>query len=129
MKHTLAARLGAIALVCVAALGVAAPAIAGSGVDREGNCSNRSEWRLKASEQDGRIEVEGRVDSDVAGQRWRWKMLHNGEVSARGRATTDGSGGSFRVRRLMVNISGDDHIGWRSTNRGTGEVCRGNITF
>jgi hypothetical protein len=129
MKRTLAARMGAIALAGVAALGVGAPAVAGSSVDREGNCSNRSEWRLKASDQDGRIEVEGRVDSDIAGQRWRWKMLHNGEVSARGRATTDGSGGSFRVRRLMVNIPGDDHIGWRAKNRASGEVCRGNLTF
>jgi hypothetical protein len=129
MKRAAATRLGALALVGVAALGTAGPAIAGGGVDREGNCSNRSEWRLKASPEDGRIEVEGRVDSDIAGQRWRWKMLHNGEVSARGRATTDGSGGSFRVRRLMVNLPGDDHIGWRVKNRATGEVCRGNLTF
>ena len=129
MKRTLATRLATMALVGVASVAVAAPAVAGSSADREGNCSGRSEWRLKASDEDNRIEVEGRVDSDISGQRWRWRMLHNGEVSARGKATTDASSGSFRIRRLMVNIPGDDRIGWRATNRNTGEVCRGNLTY
>ena len=129
MNSTLAIRVAALALAGVAAMAVAAPAVAGGGVDRRGSCSGHSEWRLKASSQDGRIEVEGKVHSNVGGQRWRWKMLHNGEVSARGKATTESGSGEFRVRRLMVNLSGQDHIGWRTRNPNTGEVCRGNLTF
>ncbi|MFL6289125.1 MAG: hypothetical protein ACJ73L_12080, partial [Actinomycetes bacterium] len=94
-----------------------------------GNCSGSSDWKLKASPQNGRIEVEGEVDSNVSGQNWKWKMLHNGQVSARGSATTAGASGSFDVRRLMVNVKGDDHIGWRAKNPNSGEVCRGNLTF
>ncbi|HEX5017383.1 MAG TPA: hypothetical protein VFX15_07345 [Actinomycetes bacterium] len=129
MNTTTAKRAGTIALVGIALVGVAVPAVAGGGVEREGNCSARSDWKLKASPDDGRIEVRGIVDSDVGGQRWRWKMLHNGSVSARGRATTESGSGEFRVRRLMVNVPGDDRIGWRAKNRRTGEVCRGNLTF
>jgi hypothetical protein len=29
----------------------------------------------------------------------------------------------------MVNVKGDDHIGWRAKNPNSGEVCRGNLTF
>lgn len=129
MNRSIARRAGTLALAGIAVMAIAAPAVAGGGVDRRGDCSGHSEWRLKASPQDGRIEVEGKVHSNVGGQRWRWKMLHNGEVSARGKATTESGSGELRVRRLMVNLPGQDHIGWRTSNPNTGEVCRGNLTF
>ena len=86
-----------------ALLASAAPALANDAdVIRRGGCSGSSDWKLKASPENGRIEVEGEVDSNVTGQTWKWRMLHNGEVSARGTATTTGPSGSFDVRRLMV---------------------------
>ena len=98
-------------------------------VIKRGSCSASSDWKLKASPQSGRIEVEGEVDSNVNGQTWRWRMIHNGDESAKGTATTSGPSGSFSVRRLMVNAAGDDSIGWRARNPQTGESCSGNLMF
>jgi hypothetical protein len=130
MNRTVLIRTGALALTGAAVLGLATPALAKDGdVIRRGGCSNSSDWKLKASPENNRIEVEGEVDSNVNGQNWRWKMLHNGNVSARGHATTQGPSGSFDVRRLMVDLNGEDRIGWRAKNPNTGEVCKGNLTF
>ena len=130
MNRSIVTRAGAVALTGIAMLGVAGPALANDAdVIRRGNCSGRADWKLKASPEDGRIEVEGEVDSNVNGQTWKWRMLHNGNVSARGTTTTSGPSGSFEVRRLMVNAKGDDHIGFRAKNPNSGEVCRGSLTF
>ena len=89
MNRSIVTRAGAVALTGIAMLGVAGPALANDAdVIRRGNCSGRADWKLKASPEDGRIEVEGEVDSNVNGQTWKWRMLHNGNVSARGTATT-----------------------------------------
>ena len=130
MNRSIAIRTGAVALTGAAVFALASPALANdSDVKREGSCSARSDWKLKASEENNRIEVEGEVDSNVNGQNWRWRMLHNGNVSARGTATTVAPSGSFEVRRLMVDISGTDRIGFRATNPNTGEVCRGSLKY
>lgn len=119
------------AVTTIAGLGfVAAPAMANDDdVIRRGSCSGSSDWKLKASPEDGRIEVEGEVDSNKVGQTWRWRILHNGEVSARGKKTTKAPSGSFEVRRLLVDLRGDDGIGWRARNPKSGEVCRGRLVF
>ncbi len=104
------------------------PAVAGGGVQREGDCSRHAEWELQAQPDDGRIRVRGEVDSDRSGQRWRWKILHEGGIAAQGRAYTRG-GGSFDVERLILNAPGRDHIGWRATNRASGETCRGRVRY
>ena len=57
----------------------AAPAHANGGdVIRRGNCSGSSDWKLKLSPEDGRIEVEFEVDSNVAGQTWQVRITKNG---------------------------------------------------
>ncbi len=123
-------RIGAVALSGAVLIGFAAPAVANDAdVIRRGGCSGTSDWKLKASPENNRIEVEGEVDSNVNGQDWRWRMLHNGSISARGTATTSGPSGSFDVRRLMVDLAGTDRIGWRATNLATGETCRGSLGF
>jgi hypothetical protein len=128
--RTTAIRIGAVALAGTALLATAGPALANDAdVIRRGGCSGSSDWKLKASPENGRIEVEGEVDSNRTGQTWKWRMLHNGTVSARGTATTTGPSGSFDVRRVMVNLAGTDQIGWRATNPATGEVCRGSLSF
>jgi hypothetical protein len=121
---------GIVAVTSVLVVGTAVPAIANDDdVINRGGCSGSSDWKLKASPENGRIEVEGEVDSNRKGQTWRWRMLHNGKVSAKGRATTKGPSGSFERRRTMVNASGADRIGWRARNPQTGEKCRGNLKF
>jgi hypothetical protein len=101
----------------------------GGGIERSGSCSQGARWDLKAKSDDGRIEVEGEVDSNVNGQTWHWRILHNGGVSARGMATTQAPSGSFSVERKLVNLAGTDRIGWRASNAASGETCSGSLQF
>ena len=119
--------LAVLALVAAAApVAVAGTATAGDGdVVRRGSCSGSTDWKLKAKHDDGRLEVEAEVDSNRNGQDWRWRMLHDGSLTARGRATTHAPSGSFSVERRMVNQAGTDKIVFKARNPRTGEVCRG----
>jgi hypothetical protein len=121
----------AIALVALAVpLGLVTPASAsgdGGEVRTSGGCSGSAHWRLKAKPDDGRIEVEGEVDSNSSGQHWDWVLKHNGSVSARGSKSTAGVSGSFEVRRRMADLAGTDHFVFRATHRD--QVCRGTIAF
>lgn len=121
-------RLATAALL--AAIALPAPAFASDGdVIRRGGCTSGADWKLKASPEDGRIEVEGEVDSSVNGQDWKWRLLHNGSVTARGKATTSGPSGSFEVRRVVVNLKGEDVLKFRARNPASGEKCSGALTF
>ena len=129
-KNSRWTRVGALALVAATTVLPAASAEAKDGdVIRTGSCSGRADWKLKASPENGRIEVEGEVDSNRVGQTWRWSIRHNGSLSARGTKTTSGPSGSFTVRRVMVNIRGTDRIAWRARNVRSGEVCNGALSF
>jgi hypothetical protein len=122
----------AAALLGLTATGLpvsAASANGGDEVRRRGSCSGSADWRLRARPDDGRIEVEARVESGHSGRTWHWRILHDGGVSSRGTATTSGSSGSFEVRRRLVNLSGPDQIGFRAKNRHSGQVCRGSLTM
>jgi hypothetical protein len=128
-------RFGALALAAAATvlpvtLLAAVPASANDDdVIRRGGCSGSTDWKLKASPENGRIEVEGEVDSNRIGQRWRWRLKHNGSLSARGVRTTKGPSGSFEVRRVVVDLRGTDKLVFRAANRRSGEVCRGVVRF
>ncbi len=118
-------------VVLLAALAsIATPAQAKDGeVIHRGSCSGSSDWKLKASPDDGRIEVEAEVDSNKTGQTWSWKLVHNGSVSAKGTATTAGASGSFDVNRTVVDVKGDDQLRFRASNAKSGETCTGSLTF
>ncbi len=108
----------------------AAPAMAKDGdVIREGSCSGSTDWKLKASEENGRIEVEGEIDSNKIGQVWRWRLWHNGSLSARGKAKTLAPSGSFERRRVVVDLKGTDSLTFVARHRRSGEVCRGTVKF
>jgi hypothetical protein len=96
-------------------------------VIREGSCSGSADWKLKVKTDDGRFEVEGEIDSNVGGQRWRWTLRHNGSVSDRGTATTTGRSGSFEVERTIVDLAGTDTVAFRATRNG--QVCRAVINY
>ena len=119
--------LAVLALVAAAApVAVAGTATAGDGdLVRRGSCSGSTDWKRKAKHDDGRLEVEAEVDSNRNGQDWRWRMLHDGSLTARGRATTHAPSGSFSVERRMVNRAGTDKIVFKARNPRTGELCRG----
>jgi hypothetical protein len=122
-----------IVSVALAAAALAAPALPASAsstdVVRRGSCSLNADWKLKASPENGRIQVEGEVDSNKVGQSWNWRIVHNGSLSASGTATTTAPSGSFEVRRLLVNLAGSDSIVFRAHNPKSDETCRGSLTF
>lgn len=122
-----------IALALAASLALVVPAgIAAAGdrdVIREGSCSDSSDWKLKLSPEDGRIEAEFEVDQNVTGDRWRVKIRHDGELAYRGRHRTAGPSGSFEVRIVEDDLSGPDRFRARARNLSTGEVCVGRATF
>lgn len=110
--------------------GVAAPGNAaergGGGVRAVGGCSGGgARWTLKAKHDDGRIEVEGEIDSHRSGQVWHWTFDHNASISATGRSTTAGLSSSFEVRRRMADLAGADHVVFRATHGQ--QVCRGTV--
>lgn len=96
---------------------------------RTGSCSGSADWKLKASPENGRIEVEGEIDSNKNGQTWKWKLIHNGSRSAKGMRTTRGPSGSFEVRRVVVNAKGTDKLVFKARHLGSGQKCRGVVRF
>ncbi|MGL5809263.1 MAG: hypothetical protein ACRCYQ_04900 [Nocardioides sp.] len=119
-------RAATAVLAAAASLAVAGPVAAADGeVIRTGACSALSDWKVKAKPDDGRLEVEGEVDSNVNGQRWRWRIRHNGVIEARGTRVTVAPSGSFEVERKLADRSGQDTFVFRAVHPATGEVCRG----
>jgi hypothetical protein len=108
----------------------APPAVAGDNdVRRSGSCSRNSDWKLKLSPEDGRLEVEFEVDQNVVGARWRVTMKHDGRRFFRGRRVTRGPSGSFEVRRVVDNHRGRDRFTARARNLRSGELCRGSASI
>ena len=123
-----------MATAAVAVLGAlpvlaAAPAHAGDDVVRRGSCAGSTNWKIKASPDDGRIQVESEIDSNVNGQRWRWVLRHNGSVSSRGTSRTHAPSGSFSVERSTVNAPGTDSFRFRARNVRNGEVCVARVSL
>jgi hypothetical protein len=122
----------AVAVWLVALFVLALPAVASAGdrdVIREGPCSGRSDWKLKLSPEDGRIEVEFEVDQNVVGDEWRVRIRHDGEIAFRGTRTTRGASGSFELRIVEPNNAGADGFRARARNLSTDEVCAGSASF
>jgi hypothetical protein len=117
---------GALALTVAGAV----PAMAKDGdVIERGSCSGSADWKLKLSPEDGGIEVEYEVDSNVVGQTWRVKISQNGERIFRGRRQTQGASGSFSVRVVANDTAGTDSFRGKAVNPDTGEVCRGTASI
>lgn len=96
---------------------------------RRGDCTGATDWKIKLSAEDGRIEAEAEIDQNRNGRTWNWSFKNDGVRFARGTATTRAPSGSFEVRRLTSNGSGPDRIVFRAVNPATGEVCRAVATF
>lgn len=133
--NTFATRIAAVGITAVAlgplaGLGVAAHASDGDyRVQRTGSCSGSADWKLKAKQDDGRIEVEFEVDSNRNGQRWNVRLLRDGSLVWSGTRTTLAPSGSFDVERRISNSRGDDVIVGRAVHPATGQVCRGRVVF
>jgi len=99
----------------------------GGRVVKTGACSDGAHWKLKVKNDDGRLQVEGEVDSNVSGQTWSWRIKDNGDVAASGSAKTGGRSGSFSVERRIANRAGTDKVTFRASH--SGETCKGSIAF
>ncbi|MEX1295781.1 MAG: hypothetical protein AB1Z67_06400 [Candidatus Limnocylindrales bacterium] len=131
-KNAMGRATALITGVLVATTLVAAPMTASAkdgDVIRRGDCTARSDWKLKLSPENGRIEVEFEVDQNRNGQKWTIRMKRNGSLFWRGTRTTQPPSGSFEVRRLTRNGPGVERIVARAKNPRTGEVCRGVARF
>ncbi len=124
------------ALVTAALVGITlplvsgAPALAKDGeVIREGNCAGSTDWKVKVKPDDGKLEVEGEVDSNKVGQTWNWRIVHNGTIEATGSAKTVAPSGSFSVERRLTNRAGVDTFTFRAVNPASGEICKGTVSI
>ena len=126
---TLAGLLAAGTLLAATPLAVAVAAPAkggGDAVRASGACSGSAVWKLKAKHDNGAIEVEYEVDSNVTGQVWKVRLKDNGERFFAGQRTTAGASGSFTVHQTTANRAGDDVIRARAVHGD--QVCRGKLT-
>ncbi len=98
-------------------------------VRRSGTCSRSATWKLKASPENGRVEVEAEVDSNVVGQAWSVVIRDNGVAVASATGITLAPSGSFSINRVIANRAGTDVISLRATNARTGEVCTGSLSY
>jgi hypothetical protein len=122
--------VGALVMGAAFALPMTSAEAAKAGsVIKSGSCSARADWKLKASPDNGRIEVEAEVDSNVNGQSWNWRLRHNGSLTASGTKSTRAPSGSFTVQRTLVNVKGPDTIVFKATNPKSGETCVGKLIF
>ncbi|MBA3431735.1 MAG: hypothetical protein H0U16_09685 [Actinobacteria bacterium] len=118
-------------LMTAALMTSVAPFAAANDADKinEGNCSGRSDWKYKASPENGKIEVEYEVDQNRNGDTWKVRLRHEGDLFFSGSRVTRAPSGSFEVRRVVGNRAGTDNFTARAVNQRTGEVCRGAVAF
>ena len=122
-------RVVVAAAIAITMLG-AVPALAKDGdVIRRGACSGSSDWKLKLSPEDGKLEVEYEVDSNKVGQTWNVKLWKNGSRIFNGSRVTKAPSGSFTVRVVTANTAGTDSFSARAANAATGEVCGGRASI
>ena len=131
MRRTLTAAALSTALL-VAGAPLASSAVAKGGDDRvirTGSCSGTADWKLKATSDNGRIEIEWEVDSNHAGQTWRVRVRDDGVLVVKTRATTGGASGSFSVQRSIANRAGSDSFVARARDLSSGQLCVARLTF
>lgn len=121
-----------VAALAVTALLASAPpvAVAAAGdVIRTGDCTGVGHWKIKASPENGRIEIEFEVDVNRPGQRWRVALFHDGQRVKLVRTTTGLRSGSFTVRDVEPNAPGTDHFRGRAVRIGGTNSCVGRVSL
>jgi hypothetical protein len=119
-----------IALVAVAgAVAVAIPAVApgkgNPGVIRSGKCSGGASWKLKAKNDDARLEIEFEVDQNISARRWKVLVSRDSTVIFRGARTTQPP----RVVLAPANPAGSDRITATARSSVGNQLCRASLTI
>jgi hypothetical protein len=118
MKRT--TTLLALAAVTAALAPAAADAKSSDKIVR-GSCGSAA-MKLKASPENGKIEIEFEVDSNRNGQSWKVKLHQNGNLIYSKTKVTKAPSGSFTSRKVTANAAGTDVISARATSP-AGKVC------
>jgi hypothetical protein len=98
-------------------------------VIERGSCSGSSDWKLKLSPDNGRLQVEFEVDQNVSGDTWRVRIRHGDTVAFRGNETTGGASGSFTVNIREDDLAGTDAFRAKARNLSTDELCVGRASI
>ena len=126
-RLTRTAAVVATGLVACAPLLATAPAHAKDGrVTASGSCGGPT-WKLQAQPDDGRVQIEFELDSNVVGQTWAVKIADNGTSVFSGSRRTTAPSGSFSVEVRTANRTGNDVITAGAT-RGA-KTCSGAVTL
>jgi hypothetical protein len=124
------ARFAAIAVAAVATLGLAPAAHAqGGDVIKTGACSGGSDWKLKVGLDNGAIDGEFEVDSNVVGQTWKVTIFDNDVRVVKQSFVTQAPSGSFTANINTANQAGTDRIQAKASNPDTGETCKAQLAF
>ncbi len=109
----------------------AAPAIASGGSDdrviRTGSCSGSADWKLKVKTDDGKLEVEGEVDSNTSGQKWAWKIRTPVRWPPRAPRRRAAAVARSPLERKIADKSGTDTVVFKA--KYAGQTCKGTIAF
>ncbi len=118
---TLAALAGGVAV---------APTASAKGLEvrTAGTCAPGT-WKLKAKQDNSRIQVEFELDTNRVGQTYRVELTDNLVTVFSGTRVTTAPSGSFGVSRLITNRAGSDVIRATARNVATGAVCRAALTY
>jgi hypothetical protein len=120
--------LATTALLAVPTLAGPAQAKGGDAVTNSAGCATGT-IKVKSKTDDGKIEVEGELDTNRVGQTWNWRIVRNGTVADQGSKVTAAASGSFSVTRRIGNPAGQDTIKFRAVRPATGTVCRVSVNI
>ena len=121
-----------IRLICATSvflLLVAAPALAGGDVRRQGSCSGRGDWRLRVS-RDSATTIKVRFDIEHVnpGDSWQLFLSDNG-TSIFARTRVADSVGEVRAIKITTDLSGTDRVKGSGVNVTAGGSCDGALTY
>ncbi len=91
-------------------------------------CAGGGVSKLKAANEDGRIEIEFQVDVNRNGQVWNVVIQRNGATVYAKTKRTVAPSGSFESRKIISNAAGADHISATATGP-NGRSCAVSLTY
>ena len=124
-------RIASLLILATAVPVVALPAAAdakGAKVTSSKSCIGGGVAKLKASNEDGRIEIEFEVDVNRNNQRWNVVIKRNGAKVYSVTKRTAAPSGSFESHKLIRNAAGKDRISAVATGP-NGRSCKVSLSY
>jgi hypothetical protein len=126
-------RIAPLLILATAVPVVALPAAAdakggGARVTSSKSCVGGGVAKLKAANEDGRIEIEFEVDVNRNNQRWNVVIKRNGAKVYSAAKRTAAPSGSFKSHKLIGNVAGKDRISAVATGP-NGRSCKVSLSY